>query len=263
MMAFCATMFTACSDDDDKDVDEGIADVEILPKKIKRVLCYEGDDDYWTDSYEYDYDADGRIISCKTDDGIEKYTYSGNKITIKNDSEEGNLILENGRIRSYSNVDHYDNESENGTLKYDGNYLNKVNATFKDEEEETFTETFSFSNGNMTKYKIEYSDGYYENTEFTYGNQLNNLNIDMFYFLECFDSYIGEVFKLGLIGKRSYYLPNSMMVSYPEWDDDDEKITRTETYTINMTYEMDGEYITKIIFKEDDGWTDTFVFEYE
>ena len=266
MMALGATMFTACSDDDDKDVDEGITDVTILPKKIKKVLYYEYDEDdrlEHSSEQEFDYDADGRIISCKQGDEIAKYTYSENKITIKMDKydEEYNFIVENGRIASSQYIDR--DGIENRTFKYDGNYLNKVNATYKEDGEEgSWTETFSFSNGNLSKYEYN-DDGDWENAVFTYGNRLNNLNIDLFYFLDYLDSDIAIAFQFNMTGKRSKYLPSSVKFSYPEWDEDEEKIIRTETDTVNFTYEMDGEYITKITAKRADGDAEIYEIEYE
>ena len=265
MVAFCTTMFTACSDDDDKDVNDETTDVTILPRKIKKILNYEYEDGRLEDSYEYEfsYDADGRIISYKQNDEIEKYTYSANKITIRNDKydEEYIFIVENGRITSYSCIDA--DGVENGTLKYDGNYLNKVNASYKEDgEEESWTETFSFSNGNLSKYEYNDDDDW-ENVVFTYGNQLNNLNIDLFYFFEYVESYVAKAFIFDMTGKRSKCLPSSIKYSYPEWDEDEEKVIGTETYTVNFTYEMDGEYITKFIIKDEDGYTDIYEIEYE
>ena len=237
---------------------DGPADVKILPRKIKRVLYYEyaysenADDVY---EYEYEYDVDGRIISCKLDDEIEKYTYSENKITIKNDEywEEYNFIVENGRINSYS---HIDNEGiENGTLTYDGDYLSKVNATYKDEDGEwTSTETFSFLNGNMEKYEYEGSDRDFTDFVFTYGNQLNNLNIDLFYFFDYTDSYVTKAFQFDMTGKRSRYLPSSMKILW----------IGGGSNTINLEYEMEGEYITKITSKNDNGdIEEIYEIEYE
>ena len=263
MMALGATMFTACSDDDEKDVDEGITDVTILPKKIKKVLYYEYDEDdrlEHSSEQEFDYDADGRIISCKQGDEIAKYTYSENKITIKMDKydEEYNFIVENGRIASSQYIDR--DGVENRTFKYDGNYLNKVNATHKEDGEVySWTETLSFSNGNLSKYEYNDDDDW-ENAVFTYGNQLNNLNIDLYYIIDYFESDIAKVFQFNMTGKRSKYLPSSMKFSFPEWDEDEEKIIGTET---NFTYEMDGEYITKITAKRADGDAEIYEIEYE
>ncbi|MDE7074459.1 MAG: hypothetical protein K2O69_05325 [Odoribacter sp.] len=246
------------------DQPEEPADVEILPKKIKRVSLYQND--HWEYSYEYDYDDNGRILSCKLlNYGINKYTYSGNKITIKNDENEyeATFTLENGRIKSYSYAAY---ESENYTLNYDGNYLNKVNGSHREEDDEfLFTETFSFSGGNMTKYEYDDNDSDYTHIIFTYGSQLNNLNIDLFYFIgeSRFEGCISNSFEFDMTGKRSHYLPVSMKISCAEWDDDGEKIIGTESYATELEYEMNGEYITKFTLKNDDGYAESFVIEYE
>lgn len=261
------------------DQPEAPADAEILPKKIKKVTEYEDEYEYEY-IYEYEYYADGRIKFCKllSYNETNTYIYSDNKITVKNDGtleDEFTFILENGRIVSFSDK-YKDSDGDykaDYKLEYDKEgYLS--NVEMRELAGESMTETFSCVGGNLVNYtfKDNVEKDNYSSVEFIYGEQLNNLNIDMFYFIGSyyFDSNIDLAFQFNLIGKRSYYLPSSMKVTRPEWDDDEDKVIGYKTYTAKIEYEMDGEYITKITIREEghedvdeDEWSEVFKFEYE
>lgn len=259
------------------DQPEEPADVEILPRKIKKFTKVDSEGHSYNESEEFEYDADGRIKSQDFDDGeIWHYTYSNNMITCRQEANEeyegkSEFILENGRIKSYSlkNDDWY----QNYEFEYDKDgYLNE--SVMTDDEDDTETETFSFVEGNLVKYTFAYKvfKEWNGSIEFIYGEQLNNLNIDLFYIIGeyHFDSNIGDAFLFGMLGKRSRYLPSKMIITDPMWDDDDENISYYKTYTVNIEYEMNGEYISSFTVKAEDGdveddyyGTSTFVIEYE
>lgn len=247
------------------------ADVKILPRKIKRIT--EIDDCEEEYIYEYEYYADGRIKSCNmTDSETDLYTYSDNTISIRNDEDENrrfNFILENGRIKSCSLEN--DDWKQDYEFEYEKEgYLSK--SVMVDDENEQETETFSFVEGNLVKYTYSCKElkEWKGSIEFIYGEQPNNLNIDLFYFIGeyYFDSNIDLAFQLNLIGKRSRYLPVKMIITDSDWDEDDENIIH-ETYIVNINYKMNGEYISEFTIKDEESkengelfWT-TFTFEYE
>lgn len=258
LFLFAALAFaTACSNDDKEEQNPNHENtgVKILAKKIKKVMYYE-DGDNTPHTYEFKYDETGRIKSC----GTENYTYSDNSITVKNEKEKEEYVftLENGHIKSYSFQD------DKADFIYDDNYLAKVETSYI--EGSKVTENFRFDGGNLAEYS------YIDNTDkddhgsihFTYAYQLNNLNIDVFYFFDYFDSYMASALLFGLTGKRSCNLPGSMTFTEPEWDDNEDNIVGTETYTYKLDYKMTGEYISEITITDEDGEIiEIYKIEYE
>lgn len=226
-------------------------DVEILPKKIKKVILYE-EEDYYT-IYEYTY-ADGKIVSVKrtntpgNDVVTSTYTYSTDKITMLSKTPNGKddyrivFDLNNGKLSHYkSNFDEY---SDDFTYTYTGEYLSKVEGS-EETPDEKMSETFSFIQGKLTRY-VYNSHEYVDIQDYTYNNQLNNLNIDLFTFIAYnFESgSVDEGLLLGIIGKRCQYLPSSM-----KWTTEDEEDGK-ETTEHTFSYKMDGDYITEMTLIE-------------
>lgn len=243
-------------------------DVDILPKRIKKVLEYNvntrSED---KTSREYEYGADGKIKLCKWMYGrMDIYTYSNNEIIIMSDGYVDTFVVEDDHIKSYQSVDNIKHFQENAVLEYNGLHLAQVKLT--DSNGNSGTEFFLFDEGRLLNYSYSYDSDNYGNIEFTYGEQLNNLNIDLFYFIGSlyFDSCVSETFQFGMTGKRSNYLPVGMKVTAPIWDKE-KGIIGNETYTATIEYEMSGDYITRFTIKEiyKDGreWSYFFVIEYE
>lgn len=86
---------------------------------------------------------------------------------------------------------------------------------------------------------------------------MNNLNIDLFTFIASeWDSWSGEEgFLLGIMGKRSQYLPSSM--KWTTVDLEDGKETTEHTFS----YKMDGDYITEMTVTEKTGEESTHKIE--
>lgn len=100
----------------------------------------------------------------------------------------------------------------------------------------------------MIQYKWidEEFDNVYALLDFTYGQQLNNLNLDLFgIILTDYFENVEDLFLYGITGKRSIYLPEKVKVS--GIDDEDGKYE----YPVSFKYEVKDNYITKIIIDED------------
>lgn len=233
---------------------EEVGDIEILPKKISKVIFHE--EEYEETTYEYSYNQDGQIISVrrkgKYDDYTSTYTYSTNKIVIVKKETIGGRVdtetifdLKDGKLSHYKST--YDEFFDEYKYNYNGEYLSKVEGTEETEDEKMF-ETFSFIQGKLIQYKYESFDyDYVDIMDFTYGSQLNNLNLDLWTFIS-YDfegSSVEKAFLLGIVGKRSQYLPASM-----KWTtEDDEDGRDVSQYKFN--YKMNGDYITEVSIIED------------
>lgn len=231
-------------------------DIEILPKKISKVIVSEGEDYDYT--YEYTY-KDEKIVSVKRTDKpsnditTSTYTYSSDKITIEihespiSYNANVTLALKDNKLSVYTRNE--DEKGDKSAYKYEytysGDYISYVEG---DEDGDWSKETFSFIEGKFMTYKYE-TDGYFDFYEYTYDNQLNNLNIDLFTYIAWdWDSWSGEEgFLLEIIGKRSQYLPSSM-----KWTTEDEEDGQEPTEYV-FSYKMDGEYITEMTITEKTG----------
>lgn len=233
---------------------EESGDVEILPKKITKVIFHE--EEYEETTYEYSYNQDGQIISVrrkgKYDDYKSTYTYSTDKIVmVEKETTEGRVDtettfdLKDGKLSHYKST--YDEFFDEYTYGYNGEYLSNVEGR-EEVEDGKMSETFSFIQGKLMQYKYTSIDyDYVDIMDFTYGSQLNNLNIDLWTFIS-YDfegSSVEKAFLLGIVGKRSQYLPASM-----KWTtEDDEDGLDVSQY--NFNYKMDGDYITEVSIIED------------
>lgn len=234
-------------------------DIEILPKRVKKVVSY--DNEKLLETYEYTYNSENKIASVKvtkdygnrTENMV--YTYSTDKITVKTtggeDEEEYVFNLKNGKVSSskltYTDMD--EEYADNFVYTYAGEYLSKVEGS-EETEDEKMNETFSFIQGKLMQYTykaLNYS--YSDIIDYKYGNQLNNLNIDLFSFIssDCMESEsVIEPFLLGIAGKRSQYLPSSMT-----WTTEDEEDGK-EVSKCKFSYKMNGDYITEMLFVDDE-----------
>lgn len=229
--------------------------IEILPKKITKIIFHEEEGkeegreqgNGLNITYEYTYNK-GKIKSVKVNNNTFIYTYSSDKITIKpeNPGERNDkeivIDLKDNRVSQYKST--YDEGlTDEFKYTYNGEYLSKVEG-FEEEEDLTMSETFSFVQGKLISYKYDTPD-YKDTQEFTYGSQLNNLNIDLFAFIS--DNFVSEsvdeTFLLGISGKRSLYLPSSL-----RWTTEDEEDGTfvTEVTNHEFAYKMNGNYITEM-----------------
>ena len=237
---------------------EESGDVEILPKKIVKIIESWEDEDALNgigkNIYEFSYDDKGRIASLKvTEDGEEEpwrsiYTYSFNQLVIEEiggDNQTETYTLENGKATHYkktypaplSEFDEFD-------FKYEGDYLSQMKGV--SESEYPITENFVFTGGKLIQHKWIDDELNNATLNFTYGQQLNNLNLDLFGIMVLSDGvYIEDLFLHGITGKRSMYLPKTITVSGIDDDEGEYK------YPVSFEYEVKDNYITKIIIEED------------
>lgn len=233
-------------------------DVEILPKRISKIIeSWEDEDEkngIGKNIYEYSYDDKGRITSLKvTEEGETKpwestYTYSSNQLVIKeigSDNQTETYTIENGRATHYKRTYPDNKDWEDFEFKYNGDYLSQIKGVVGDYKgEHPVTEDFVFTGGKLIQYKWM-GDEENATLDFTYGQQLNNLNLDLFGMMELSDGmYIEDLFLYGITGKRSVYLPEKVKVS---GFDEDGKYE----YPVFFKYEVKDNYITKVIMDED------------
>lgn len=234
-------------------------DVEILPKRISKIIESLEEEDYESgigkNIYEFSYDDKGRITSLKvTEEGETEpckstYTYSSNQLVIKEiggDNQTETYTLENGKATHYKKTYPDNKEWNEFDFKYEGDYLSQIKGII--ENEYPTTENFTFIGGKLIQYKWidEEFDNIYELLDFTYGQQLNNLNLDLFgIILTDYFKNVEDLFLYGITGKRSVYLPEKVKVS--GIDDEDGKYE----YPVSFKYEVKDNYITKIIIDED------------
>lgn len=154
--------------------------------------------------------------------------------------------IENGKAKHYKKTYPIYEESDEFAFKYGGDYLSQIKGII--ESEYPTTENFIYVGGKLTQYKWidEEFDNVYALLDFTYGQQLNNLNLDLFgIILTDYFENVEDLFLYGITGKRSVYLPEKVKVS--GIDDEDGKYE----YPVSFKYEVKDNYITKIIIDED------------
>ena len=205
--------------------------------------------------YEFSYDDKGRIVSLKvTEDGeTEPYmstcTYSSNQLIIKEiggNKQTETYTLENGKAKHYKKTYPIYEEFDEFAFEYGGDYLSQIKGII--ESEYPTTENFIYVGGKLTQYKWidEEFDNVYALLDFTYDQQLNNLNLDLFgIILADYFENIEDLFLYDITGKRSVYLPEKVKVS--GIDDEDGKYE----YSVSFKYEVKDNYITKVIIDED------------
>lgn len=243
--------------------EEKSSDVEILSRKISKIIESFEDEDapngIGKNVYEFSYDDKGRIASLKvTEDGetepcMSTYTYSFNQMVIKEvggDNQTETYTLENGKATHYKKTYLDYPEYDEYTFNYTGDYLDQIKGIA--ESEYPSTENFTFIGDKLTQYKWiddENPGGNDETVDFIYGQQFNNLNLDLFGIIleDYFENNIETLFLYGITGKRSVYLPEKIKKT---WIDDDEENGRYE-YSVSFKYEVKDNYIIKIIIDED------------
>lgn len=223
-------VLTGCKKDDDSNPGgETTKQDGILPKKVVKIVKnYVGHEEYYGDTYLFD--AEGRITSYTEKDGkysdITTYTYTEDKCVCVYDNGENTLTInvENGRFVSWST-----STGNKGEYSYTSDGYIKAqksdNAKYNDNSESEYNVT----DGNITSY-IDHDVEKYENNEYihdenttlTYGNKLNNLNVDIVPIICYLD------LNPGCCGKRCKNLPTSISSIHKHKRDGQETSNRTE-----------------------------------
>ena len=266
---FCASLFVACTDEDDdnggKEEEPGIEipdgngneggeSVEILPKKITKIVGYEDGSEFV--EFVFEYDSDGRLIEQTVDgDWIVEIDYPTDTQVVASSSSGGEqtFYLEDGKATTCVQEAYFDFERE---YVYSGGYLSRI-----DEDGDVLLD-IDVEDGEL----VAISDDDVENT-FTLSDVDNNAQIDLYGFILSYvigymDDEVEMDFYLGVTGERYRHLP-SKIFGYS----DDPSLE----YTLSMTfdYEVDDEgYVTEIEVTYRDGYnsgevTDTYTEVYE
>ncbi|MDD6001462.1 MAG: hypothetical protein PUC50_04615 [Bacteroidales bacterium] len=251
LLAILAASFvvTGCKKDDDSNPGgETTKQDGILPKKVVKIVKnYVGHEDYGD---TYLFDAEGRITSYTEKEGkysdITTYTYTEDKCVCVYDNGEKTLTInvENGRFVSWS-------KSTGNKGEYSYTSDGYIKSQKWDDTEGTENIEYTVTDGNITSYIDHYVEKYEnneyihdENTTLTYGNKLNNLNVDIVPIICYLD------LDPGCCGKRCKNLPTSISSIYKTNRDDEQGSNRTELEEYTYTY--DGDYLTKVTKKNTD-----------
>ena len=215
----------------------GTATGDILPKKVTKIVRTKEKSGENKSIRTYLFDSEGRA-TLVYDEGEWTLTYTDNQIIANGEKPYYNL--ENGRITSELDV-WGGKGAVTGEFGYspDG-YL----VSIKSVNGWTYEHKYTIENGSLTK--SFYGEGkttvdnwereWVEESEttFTYGDKLNNLNVDVFAV-----AFLERPVYSNLIGKRQKYLPESAI---------DVNDGKQRNYT--FSYEYSDEYLTKIEWGE-------------
>ena len=156
--------------------------------------------------------------------------------------------IENGKAKHYKKTYPIYEEFDEFAFEYGGDYLSQIKGII--ESEYPTTENFIYVGGKLTQYKWidEEFDNVYALLDFTYDQQLNNLNLDLFgIILADYFENIEDLFLYDITGKRSVYLPEKVKVSGID-DEDGEK------------YEYEIFYENWFLTKQPSGnWSSVFI----
>ncbi len=248
-------------------------DVEILPKRITSIKEIDGTDPEFFDTWGFTYNEDGTIsIMTYKQYGYDvttiKYTYMTDKIISVSDHyavpDEDTYTLQDGRVIKY--VSGLGDELCEYTYTYTGDLLTGSEEFYYDGEPRD-SEKFMHDGNSLTRY--EYKNNSTENDEgsidFTYNGQLNNLNIDFFYFI-CWNYLDSEALYpclLNVAGRRSMYLPSTMKYAEPRVreDDDEAYLPEKDITDYAFKYETKDGYITRITITNTTDNEDELIYE--
>lgn len=198
----------------------------------KRLVKMEFIEDDRTETFSFEYDEQGRVITAieeEQDDSygfsidINRLTWKGNTLIYNEDGDDDNIVftLKNGRIVS----DRYDYEDEDNSTKYEYDNDKRL-VKIVDKEATT---TFSWTYGKIVKWSKNYNSPYDEDyyKEIIYSNQTCKGFFPEFGSL-AEDDYIFNRAQPELFGLKSNYLPSSIIRK-----DNDETTKYDYTYTFD------------------------------
>lgn len=241
-------------------------DLELLPKKVARTRTT-----YYDKSmiYEttYQYGADGNVIGMLENEMQDETVYGTNdyrstadgiSMTWKSDVDPDYTDIRTYRITD-ERVSSYTQTYKDAAKEYRSETIADVSYDTKGYVNEiVFVEKYTNAESSETnhgRWDIEVSGGTlirgtwaidygWEYTMNVTPGQVNNLNIDLWgLILSLYDDEVSFMpMTMNYGGKRFQKLPEQIIIS---WKDGDE--TGTDKYEIE--YEMNGEYISKVIVK--------------
>lgn len=252
-------------------------DVEILPKKIVSIKEIEVVSPSFFHLYEFTYNTDGTIAKMiyrqpkGADNETTVYTYTTGKITSLSDRnmtpvEEVYTLQGNKVIKFIRGNEKEDNDERyEYDYMYTGDLLTKIDGDNEgDDEDETFTRD---ANNNLSRYEYKNNnlENYNGSIDFTYNGQMNNLNIDFFYFISFiyFDCNSMVPCMLNVTGKRSTCLPSTMKYTEPRMreDNDEAYLPEKDITDYAFKYEMKDGYITKVTITNTTENKDEWIYE--
>ena len=188
LLALFATVFVACSDDDEKDKPAG------KEKLVSKISVVENGHNY---DILFTYDAQGRITKIVNNDpeGISTttYTYETGKIVAKEVENEyviTYLLNDKGLITSSTNE-----EGDKSSYTYD------ANEQLLNIKEETWETNITWQNGNVTKQSLKDNGQEYDTFEYTYS--INEYKGNLGWFVGGINEIDAFLMDYGYMGKRN------------------------------------------------------------
>ncbi|MBR2193990.1 MAG: hypothetical protein IJ911_00100 [Salinivirgaceae bacterium] len=242
-----AFVFAGCKKDDDEG--QNAETQNILPKKVSKIVetverTFE--ETSKTSIYIYYFDENGKLIkdeSFYNGELEESVIYQYTENSIKYDDVTCNV--EKGRISQLV----YDEDETTVKFNYSADgYLASYLFIYEYKGETYSSEMkYTYENGNVVELENKGEDYI---VKYSYGQTLNNLNVDLFYIYEDLMPFTGY------FGKRVKNLPSSMVGMSVE--DGKTEVDKTTTFT----YIYDGEYLTKIEESQGDDYKRTYEIFY-
>lgn len=199
---------------------EGGEDIAILPKKIVKIIGRASSGNSYSDTLLYTYNAEGKITSETERDydriRTNEHQYENNKILVTGTFRTRSFELKDGKTHTLKSWEHTSANANRlaCALTYNpAGYMETAKSRWSAGDKFTYSRThkFTFTNGCITQYtNTNDRDQYQVVYTYEYGDskQMNNANIDLWGAISfAIDPYVGEVFTLGVGGKRSKYLP--------------------------------------------------------
>ena len=233
-----AFVFAGCKKDDEDE------NQNILPKKVSKIvetIERHFEEMSETSTYIYYFDENGRLTKedyLRNGELKESSTYQYTENSIKYD--DVTCSIENGRLTQFV----FDEDKTTLKFNYSADGYLASYLYIYEYKGETYTSEmkYTYENGNVVELENKGEDYI---VKYTYGQTLNNLNVDLFYIYEDLMPFTGY------FGKRVNNLPSSIVGISIE--------NGKEVYdqTTTFTYIYDGEYLIKIEESQgdDDKWT--------
>lgn len=209
----------------------------------KRLVKMEYIEEDGTESFSFEYDEQGRVITAIEEEDesfygydiyVSRLTWEGNTLIYNEDGDDDNIIftLKNGRIVS----DRYDYEDEANSTKYEYDNDGRLIKVVSEES----VVTISWINGKISKWSKNYNSSYDEDyyKEIIYSNQTCKGFFPEFGSM-AEDDFIFNMAQPELFGLRSNYLPSSFI-----------RKDNGETTKYDYTYTFDEEGYIKSYTEE-------------
>ena len=239
LVMLLATVFVACSDDDDKDEDKTTGKEKLVSKIID--TSESGN----VSETLFEYDSKGRITKIVNNDPEDTsptttYTYETGKIIAKE--------VENGQTITYTLNDKGLVTSSTNEKGEKSNYTYDANDQLLNVKEGTWETSITWQNGNVIKQSLKSDGQEYDTFEYTYST--NEYKGNLGWFVDGINEIDAFLMDYGYMGKRNKNLVQQTTETLYEYTFDNEGyVTIIKEYNI-YDGKKELEYTTTVTYKE-------------